>query len=711
MSSTLECKICGGIIVPDKNGITGKCESCGTVTVIPKSETNSSKLNRANYLRRANEFDKAMALFEEIVKENDEDSEAYWGLVLCKYGIEYVDDVDGSKKPTCHRTMFNSILDDPDYKAAIDNALGAVRYIYEDEAKIIDEIQKKIKSIAANEKPYDIFICYKESDEQGQRTRDSVDAQEIYNRLTSKGYKVFFARKTLQNKLGSEYEPLIFAALSSAKIMLVYGSKPEFFDAVWVKNEWSRFRRMMAENKDKKIIPIYDGSQMSAYDLPNELVDFQAFDKYRVGFMEDLIDGLEKMMKKNKAPERPVYTAAADDGTKGLMDRAELFLEDNMWDKADEYYEKVLDKNPRLSAAYIGKLLVNYKLKSIDELETLTPESQLEDNDNYKKALQFADNELFDRLVYISMCPKYNRACDNLAYTSDVYKLRQLKEIFQEFKGFKASEEKIAECDRKIEEYYENEKYKEYNNAVINFSRNSFELAKKQFAALEDYKDSAEYIKRCDEGIKESKYSQLVDSVNSYHIKEEYREFAERLKEFGNYKNSREMIEKCYKKIEELENNEKRIKRKKAIVASAIAGVILIIIIFAVLKSPANMANMVNYYIEYEKYEKAYDIALNYDIANRSNILSVCQEGMYAQAFPLFAEGKYEEAQALFEKIGEYKDAPKQIDVCREARYRQGFQLFEEGKYNKAKKVFEALGDYKDASAQIPVCENAKKKK
>ena len=49
-----------------------------------------------------------------------QEAEAYWGLVLCKYGIEYVDDpATGKKVPTCHRSSFESIMEDPNFEQAL----------------------------------------------------------------------------------------------------------------------------------------------------------------------------------------------------------------------------------------------------------------------------------------------------------------------------------------------------------------------------------------------------------------------------------------------------------------------------------------------------------------------------------------------------------------------------------------------------------------
>lgn len=46
------------------------------------------------------EFDRAATVYVSITGEFPEEAEAYWGLCLCKYGIEYVDDpLTGKKIP------------------------------------------------------------------------------------------------------------------------------------------------------------------------------------------------------------------------------------------------------------------------------------------------------------------------------------------------------------------------------------------------------------------------------------------------------------------------------------------------------------------------------------------------------------------------------------------------------------------------------------
>ena len=301
---TFKCKMCGGDIEPIKGTNTGKCLYCKSTMTLPNidNERILNLYNRANDLRLNNEFDKSREIYETILKIDNTQIEARWGILLCKYGVEYVDDPKTNKKiPTCHRTNDYSILLDNDFKYIKKNSYGDALKLYEKEAKQIDEIQKNILSISSKEKPYDVFICYKETDKQGNRTHDSVIAEDIYDKLTSLGFKVFFSKITLENKLGKEYEPYIYSALKTSKVMLVVGTNEENFSAVWVKNEWSRFLEMMHKDKSKVLIPVY--SKIDAYKLPEEFVMLQAQSMDKVGAMQDLTRGVKKIIEETKVDD------------------------------------------------------------------------------------------------------------------------------------------------------------------------------------------------------------------------------------------------------------------------------------------------------------------------------------------------------------------------------------------------------------------------
>ncbi len=302
-----KCKYCGGELNSvDGLKSVGKCKYCGSKQTLPKleNEKRANLFERANHLRRNNEFDKAEALYEQLLNEDLTDPEAYWSLVLCRYGIEYVEDKrSGERLPTVNRMQMVSILADEDYKSAIANADDEQKVLYEEEARLINEIQKGILEIARKEEPFDIFICYKETDADGKRSRDSILAQDLYHELTRDGYKVFFARVTLQGKLGSAYEPYIFSALNSSKVMVVLGTKKEHFEAVWVRNEWSRFLGQIKKGERKVLIPAY--RDMDAYDLPVEFSNLQALDMSRLGFLQELVEGVENILNSYKKKEAP----------------------------------------------------------------------------------------------------------------------------------------------------------------------------------------------------------------------------------------------------------------------------------------------------------------------------------------------------------------------------------------------------------------------
>ena len=384
-----KCKMCGGDLnfKADINVI--ECEYCGTTQTVPPADNEKTVniFNCANRLRLNSEFDIAAGIYESIIAEFPEEAEAYWGLCLCNYGIEYVEDPATAKKvPTCHRASFEKLANDENFNMAMEYADVVAQKVYRDEAREIDRIMENILSISKNEKPYDVFICYKETDEKGERTIDSVLAQDVYDALTAKGMKVFFARITLEDKLGQMYEPYIFAALNSAKVMLAIGTKYEYFHAVWVKNEWSRFLKLMAKDKSKVLIPCY--KDMDTYDMPDEFKALQAQDLGKVGAIQDLVRGISKILG---STEKSQTVTVAPTTTGALTKRGYIFLEDGEYAQADSYFDKALDENPEDAKAYLGKVLSSLNKSSVEELtDTLVDLNSFKD---FERAIRFSSDE------------------------------------------------------------------------------------------------------------------------------------------------------------------------------------------------------------------------------------------------------------------------------------------------------------------------------
>ena len=540
--SLFKCKMCGGTIEFEQGATVGVCDSCGTKQTLPRldDDKKANLYDRANHFRRNNDFDKAMGIYEQILNEDNTDAEAYWSLVLCRYGIEYVEDPASHKRiPTVNRAQFTSIFADEDYKSALQYADGYQKTIYEDEAKAIDEIQKGILAISQKEEPFDVFICYKETDASGRRTQDSVLANDLYHQLTQEGFKVFFARITLEDKLGTAYEPYIFAALNSSKVMVVLGTKPEYFNAVWVKNEWSRYLALVKNsNGQKMLIPAY--RDMDPYDLPEEFSHLQAQDMSKLGFMQDLIRGIKKIIEADATKQtvkETVVVGANNAATTPLLERVFLFLEDGKWQDANIYCEKVLDIDPKNAEAYLGKLMVELQVRNRKQLADCA--EPFDDRDNYSKVIRFGDEALEKEMRgYITHINErnektrltgiYNNANNAMNAANTEAAFKTAADTFATIPGFKDADALAEQCLDKAEVCRKDAIYASAKTSMTGEKIAAYEAAIKTFQTISGWKDSDEQIYACQKKIEEIKAKEEADRLETERKTEERRIAAEK---------------------------------------------------------------------------------------------------------------------------------------------------------------------------------------
>lgn len=619
--SVFKCKMCGGTLEFNEGDTVAVCDSCGSRQTLPRldDEKRANMYDRANHFRRNNEFDKAMGIYEQILNEDKTDAESYWSLVLCRYGIEYVEDPSTHKRvPTVNRAQFTSIFDDDNYKSAIKYADGSQRAIYEDEAKAINEIQKGILAISQKEQPFDIFICYKETDESGRRTRDSVLANDLYHQLTQEGFKVFFSRITLEDKLGCAYEPYIFAALNSSKVMVVIGTKPEYFNAVWVKNEWSRYLALIKGGAKKALIPAY--RDMDPYDLPEEFSHLQAQDMSKLGFMQDLIRGIKKIVDGDKK-SAPKAAAAVQTGgeTSPLLKRAFMFLEDGNWQEADAYCEKVLDSDPECAQGYLGKLMAELRVNKIEDLKD--EEEPFDESDNYVKAVRFADDKLKAQLIECSNEQIYNQAVRKMnegAERNDISSYYSAQRLLESIPGYKDSDELAKKCPECVEICKKNKQYAKAIDLYEKTSVSGVKLAIDEFEKIKDWKDSAEKIELC-----------------------------------------KAKIEQLNKKHEEEVKAAKRMARKIGIFTAAAALVVAFIVMLNSVIIPSVRYNNAKNLLAEKKYaeagkifKKLGDYKIPQELKNEVN---------YSIALSMIDEKDYKGAYKKLKSLGNYNESPAKL--------------------------------------------------
>ena len=513
-----KCKICGGVLEINAGETVATCEYCGTKQTLPKldDEKKANLFERANHFRRNNDFDKAMGIYEQILNEDTEDAESYWSIVLCRYGIEYVEDPSSRKRvPTVNRAQFTSVFDDEDYKSAIKYADSYQKSVYEAEAAVINEIQKGILAISQKEEPFDVFICYKETDNNGRRTQDSVLATELYHELTKEGFKVFFSRITLEDKLGVAYEPYIFAALHSAKVMVALGTKPEHFNAVWVKNEWSRYLSLIKNGANKILIPAY--RDMDPYDLPEEFSHLQAQDMSKLGFMQDLVRGIKKLASTDTSSgvkETVVVQSAASGNASALVKRGFLALEDGEWEKADGFFEQALNQNAEDAQAYLGKLMAELKVNKEENL--IECKEPFENMSNYQKAIRFADDNLKKTLqsYVLSISERNKLEQTRTTYASAMQKMKtatteerflDAATEFESIPEYKNSHELAKECRQKAENAWKDAILRNANSLLDDshhwtgkeIDLASYVEAVNQLGTINGYKDADEKLIAC----------------------------------------------------------------------------------------------------------------------------------------------------------------------------------------------------------------------
>ena len=744
----IKCKMCGGDLLLEEGSTVCECEYCGTRQTVPSAD-NEKKLtlfSRAGRLLRGCEFDKAAGVFETIVADFPEEAEAYWGLVLCKYGIEYVDDpATGKKIPTCHRSSFDSVLDDPNYEQACENTDAIARRVYRDEARQIEDLRKQIIEVSGKEEPYDIFISYKETDEHGGRTLDSVIAQDIYTELTEKGYRVFFSRISLEDKLGTEYEPYIFAALNSAKVMLVVGTDYENFDSVWVKNEWSRFLKLIASGQKKTLIPVF--KNMDAYDMPKEFAKLAAQDMGKVGAMQDLVRGVKKLIgikKTEPASQQPVYVSnEADAKTAAAVKRGFMALEDSEWSKAKEYFDQALTLDAECAEAYLGLALADEQCASEDtyisrrcairpeqETKSLSPNREREDAavQNYALPHFLSENEIRELFKF------------DLSYSSSVKGMQKIAE--QEKNSFR-NNRNLTRAIR-FSKGETKSKLDALQSGLFTKLDDRIEQAKKQETAAREQK-AKEYeyhlvtaerkaaeLQRTAEEKREAAYQTACKKQSEATTIREYQYVMDSFLEFQSYRDSNQHIDQCRAVIEdlnekarqqakaaaeeaerrriaadkeaerqqiEMERTERlRATRKKRITFAAVFAVVLTAAAFITYMKvivPANNYKAAEELFATEQYEEA--IAAFEALGDYKDSSAKVNEARYTVAEELMESKKYEEAITTFEALGNYKDSAARLN---EARYAVAETLMEVENYEKAITAFEALGNYKDSGAK-----------
>lgn len=426
------CKTCGGPV--NRVGNYYVCEYCRNKWEID-SGNDVHAVDRANAWSalRDGDFEKAAELFENIIVKEAKNHEAYWGRALALAGIVYVTDMNENKKvPTCNNITENSFMNDKDVQKAISLAPADIADGYKTQAEYIEKVRVEWLEKASKEPAYDVFISFKDSDRENgiERTQDSIDAQDLYNALVAEGYKVFFSRISLRDKIAEQYEPYIYNAIKTAKVMIVFGEKAAYFSSVWIKNEWSRFKTRIEKGEKHKNSLVVVYKNMNPGDLPVVLKSRQCLNASDMTFLSDLTRHIKRVVEESKrnvhldkieisggqiakkatsisvnAVEKREIGAGAIAETsiseKQSISLIYTYLGEKQWQEANTLIDDVLFNNPGCAEAVWCKLLAMHRcatnaqlLKNIDKFNT-------EDYGSVEKLLNCASKKFAEEILML----------------------------------------------------------------------------------------------------------------------------------------------------------------------------------------------------------------------------------------------------------------------------------------------------------------------
>lgn len=426
------CKTCGGPV--NRVGNYYVCEYCRNKWEID-SGNDVHAVDRANAWSalRDGDFEKAVELFENIIVKEAKNHEAYWGRALALAGIVYVTDMNENKKvPTCNNITENSFMNDKDVQKAISLAPSDIADGYKQQAEYIEKVRVEWLEKASKEPAYDVFISFKDSDcENGiERTQDSIDAQDLYNALVAEGYKVFFSRISLRDKIAEQYEPYIYNAIKTAKVMIVFGEKAEYFSSVWIKNEWSRFKSRIEKGEKHKNSLVVVYKNMNPGELPVVLKSRQCLNASDMTFLSDLTRHIKRVVEESKrnvhlekieiaggqiakkastltvnsVQTREVGAGAIAETSiseKQSISLIQTYLGEHQWQEAATLVDDVLFNNPSCAEAIWCKLLSTYQAATNDALVKKLDSFNSNDYGSIEKALNCASKEFAEGILLL----------------------------------------------------------------------------------------------------------------------------------------------------------------------------------------------------------------------------------------------------------------------------------------------------------------------
>ncbi len=299
MTIQIPCNICLQPVTIQEYTPSMKCPHCQHLQGVPKLR-NESKIRLLDYAahhRSKRCFKEAISAYQKALSYDSEDAEVYWLMALCQYGIVY-EKVDGCYEMRMYSCLEKSIYMSSYYKAAIKFSHPRQRSLYFNTAKEIDELFRTTHDAAKLELQYDVFVSCRGLSQTTGNTQDLMLASQLISLLEAEGIRVYAPAVQKDPRPLYEQQPAVMAALHSARILLVVGSKTRSFTSPIVRNDALRYLALMKDSR-KRAIAVY--RDMTKYDLPEEFAHLESVDLSESGASTGLVQTIRGHLEQNKS--------------------------------------------------------------------------------------------------------------------------------------------------------------------------------------------------------------------------------------------------------------------------------------------------------------------------------------------------------------------------------------------------------------------------
>lgn len=319
---------------------------------------------------------------------------------------------------------------------------------------------------------------------------------------------------------------------------------------------------------------------------------------------------------------------------KVLLERAFMFLEDGDWDKADIYCESVLDQNPKCAEAYLGKLMAEVKIRKKEDLSKA--KEPLDQSDNYRKVMRFADESLRERLSNAKEVQHneqlYAEAMACMTAASDEEAYRNAAQKFYSLGSYKDASARREQCMQRADRI------------------------------------RADRMQREETKRKEDIYSRAEKCMHKGTI-ESYNTAIQLYESIPGFRSSAAQISECRRKIEEIKAKEaarqvavEKAKKKAKKIAIIAAPIVCVCIAFVIV--------LTTVIIPKQEYSKKYSEAMEmiesgdyeagYAILEELGENETIQSNKYDRAVKCIETGEYQAACILLDGL-EYKDSTEKL--------------------------------------------------